>query len=368
MSSAKTEIQRFGQKLRWLRTQHGITLKALARMLGYKAHGHISEIEAGKKVPTAGFALAVAEVFDVSVDDLLKDDRQINPQYQTKGEERVSLGVPFVDRSPSSNELERFRLILSTYQDGTGMLAAEDEMTLPGWRDFERSIALAFDGIASESKDIFDVRLPDSAQNGVFYGISCKMRRELSRIDRQGRVTIELSNSARRFWNHLQTKGISQANYKQHPTEVGAALIELVAEWHLAASTARDGNVDISKSCYLALSWDAHGTYQLHQFPLSLPNPNELHWMFPTYNRESTRSVGNHLRGNDDHGRLFEWYGESGGQLKYYPLVDDAIWGSRRFQLEPLPTDRRHGVLQKVESYFPNQWATVSKEADQLLE
>ncbi len=44
------------------------------------------------------------------------------------------------------------RLILSTYQDGTGMLKNKKNpmkvKTLPGWRDFERAVAIAFDGEA----------------------------------------------------------------------------------------------------------------------------------------------------------------------------------------------------------------------------
>lgn len=67
-------MDRFGEKLRTLRTSHNMTLKALAVALGLRAHGYISEIESGKKKPTADFALAVARLFDVSVDELLKDE------------------------------------------------------------------------------------------------------------------------------------------------------------------------------------------------------------------------------------------------------------------------------------------------------
>ncbi len=352
-------MRRFGEKLRLLRTEHGMTLKSLAMSLGYKAHGHISEIEAGKKIPTTGFVLAVAKLFSVSVDSLLMDGVEINLSHPLREEGAIGVGVPFADRLPTNNEVERFRLIFSTYQDGTGMLASEDGRTLPGWRDFERSIALAFGGIASESKDVFDIRLTDAGQSGVYYGISCKMRRELSGVARHGRVTIELSDSARKFWNHLMTKGIHQANYKQHPSDVGRALIELVSEWHDAASIDQGGDVELSKSCYLILSWDSAGWYQLHQFPLSLPNPNQLKWSFPAYKRSGKVSVGNHLNGDDASGRIFEWYGESGGQLKYYPLAVGATWESVQFKLEPLPTDREHGVLHKVQSYFPDQWAAV---------
>ena len=354
-----TEVQRFGEKLKLLRTYHGLTLKDLTARLGYKAHGHISEIETGKKTPTVSFALGVAELFNVTIDKLLKDGLDINLPHQVVDEGKQEMSVPFVDRTPSTHEVERFRLIFSTYQDGTGMLASSGSGTLPGWRDFERSIALAFDGIASESKNIFDVRLADAKRAGVYYGISCKMRGELSRVDLHGRVTIELSNAARRFWNHLATKGVDLTNYKQYPTTVGHALIELVSKWHDDSDVEKDGNVDISKSCYLALSWSKDGWYQLHQFPLKLADPGELKWEFPTYKRKGEWHIGNHLHGNDTSGSLFQWYGQSGGQLKYYPLVQDAIWDSERFRLETLPSNLEHGILHKAESYFPNQWAAT---------
>jgi hypothetical protein len=80
----------------------------------------------------------------------------------------------FVDRKPTRNEFEKFRLIFSTYQDGSGMLARRGK-TLPGWRDFERSVAYAFGGIATENKYIYDVLL--LAQDKSYVGVSCKMRK-----------------------------------------------------------------------------------------------------------------------------------------------------------------------------------------------
>jgi len=80
--------------------------------------------------------------------------------------------VALAERPPTPQKFERFRLILSTYQDGTGMLAAANGRTLPGWRDFERAIALTFSGSAAENKDIFDVRLPDLTRPGIHFGIS----------------------------------------------------------------------------------------------------------------------------------------------------------------------------------------------------
>ena len=357
-------MRRFGERLRSLRIRHGLTLKGLADSLGYKTHGYISEIEAGKKAPSVSFLLAVADLFSVSLDDLVRDEVEAAPNNLP--EETAELptpasasGTPFSERPPSEEEIERLRLILSTYQDGSGMLAGEEEATLPGWRDFERSVALAFGGVASENKDIFDVRLPDTQRAGVFFGISCKMRRELARVDRDGRVTIEVSNSAGKFWDGLNAKGIDQSNYKDHPADVGMALINLVSQWHQDASLEEGGNVDLLKSCYLALSWNRMGWYQLHQFPISLPDPGGLTWEYPTYIRNEEIQIGRHLRGSDSEGVIFEWYGESGWQLKYYPLAERALWESSRFRLEPIPAGQEHGVLHKARLYFTRRWGNL---------
>jgi transcriptional regulator with XRE-family HTH domain len=75
--SGERIIQRFGEKLHILRVRNGMTLKELALALGYRAHGHISELEAGKKLPTVEFALKVARLFDVTTDQLLRDELDV---------------------------------------------------------------------------------------------------------------------------------------------------------------------------------------------------------------------------------------------------------------------------------------------------
>ncbi len=73
---------RFGERLHSLRLKGGMTLLELAASLGLSAHGYISELESGKKQPTIGLVLRVAELFDVSTDELLKDDLEIKPRLQ----------------------------------------------------------------------------------------------------------------------------------------------------------------------------------------------------------------------------------------------------------------------------------------------
>jgi len=79
-------MQEFGRKLQALRRRRGFTLKELAVTLGYTAHGHISELEAGKKTPTAEFVLSAARLFDVTTDQLLKDELEL-PGMASEGEE-----------------------------------------------------------------------------------------------------------------------------------------------------------------------------------------------------------------------------------------------------------------------------------------
>jgi len=58
--------------------QRGLTLKELALALGHAAHGYISELEAGKKLPTAELVLKVAHLFNVTTDQLLRDDLELD--------------------------------------------------------------------------------------------------------------------------------------------------------------------------------------------------------------------------------------------------------------------------------------------------
>ena len=160
--------------------------------------------------------------------------------------------------------LEKIRLILSTYQDGSGQLARPQGKTLPGWRDFERAVALAFQGVAQESKAIFDVLVPLASAPDAQYGISCKMRKLLRDVQRTGHVTIEVSNSSGKFWDALLGEGLDA--FETAPARAGDILLRLVEQWHNAVSITQGGIVDTQKSFYLVLQWDEKTlTYRLFQ-------------------------------------------------------------------------------------------------------
>ena len=76
------ELLRFGEKLHALRVREEMTLTSLAAALGMSSHGYLSELEAGKKAPTASVVLRVARTFGVSTDMLMKDELPLSEKSQ----------------------------------------------------------------------------------------------------------------------------------------------------------------------------------------------------------------------------------------------------------------------------------------------
>ena len=90
--------------------------------------------------------------------------------------------------------------------------------------------------------------------------------------------------------------------------------------------------------------------------PYLSSRPWKPFWDFPIVKKKQRE--GRRIRGCDaSGGTVFEWYGESGAQLKYYPLAETATWSSPIIQLEPLPLPpSEYGLLARVKQYFPKQW------------
>lgn len=258
------------------------------------------------------------------------------------------MSVVFAERAPSREEIERFRPILSTYQDGTG---GDRGGSLPGWRDYERAVAAAFNGRAVESKFIFDVLLPVPGEEGTFYGLACKKRGQLSAVTRKGTVSIEVANAAGEFWDAVKASGIDETTYDRFPVETAQAVLGCVESWHQAVDIKAGSLIRTNQSYYLVLQWHPSTlTYQLFQYPIGLPNVADFHWEIS----------GRRLLGTRGGGTVFEWFAHSGGQLKYYPQVTEAVWRSEPFGLEPLPQDLESGLKAKAAAYFPAAWAAVS--------
>ncbi len=67
-------MQRFGEKVRALRKQRGVSLRVLAADLGLATHSHLDRIEAGENKPSADLILKIADYFEVSIDRLMRDE------------------------------------------------------------------------------------------------------------------------------------------------------------------------------------------------------------------------------------------------------------------------------------------------------
>lgn len=249
--------------------------------------------------------------------------------------------LPFRDRPLNDIELEALRLVLSTYRDGSGQNQTI-RGSMPGFRDFERGLASVIGGTAAEDKGVFDIIRP--VPGGLGYGVSCKMAAFPAK--HMNAAFVELSNSAAKFRQHLIDR---QINWVTEPGLAGPAVIELVTSWHQEAAN-RLG-LDLQGSKYAVLSRSSDWTeFQLSAYPLDLYGFNpigEIEW-------ESTKSrVDGFVNIDGRRQRLWQWYPNSGGQLKWWPPLAWADWVTSRFTLEEppviLPTKR-------AREYFPSLW------------
>jgi transcriptional regulator with XRE-family HTH domain len=70
-------MSRFGEKLRYLRRERGLTMRELADDLGFKSHGFIGDLESGRKHPSLDLAVTLADYFGVTVDQLARDELSV---------------------------------------------------------------------------------------------------------------------------------------------------------------------------------------------------------------------------------------------------------------------------------------------------
>lgn len=259
-------------------------------------------------------------------------------------------------KNPTPQQVEKIRLLLSTYQDGTGQQATKNG-TLPNWRDFERAVSIAMNGDGTENKSLFDVVVRPRGAHA--HGISCKMRSELRSAYTKGVVYLEVSNAAGEFWDVLREIGINTTTeMSARAGEAGEAIVGLVEQW--AEDAKASESVSLDESYYLVLLWSSRSIeYQLFQLALDLPDPSDLDWCV---RKSKTKEGSGCLVGSHEGRVLIEWYGNSGGQLKYYPKVSEALWKSELFSLEPLPfTENGYGIAQKARTFFPEKWAETDK-------
>lgn len=70
-------MKRFGEKLRTLRLRQGYTTRQLADMLEV-SHTHVIGIENGKRGVSTDLVLRIADLFDVTIDRLMRDELELD--------------------------------------------------------------------------------------------------------------------------------------------------------------------------------------------------------------------------------------------------------------------------------------------------
>lgn len=274
----------------------------------------------------------------------------------------ITKGIAFIDRNPTENEVQVFRLAMSTFQDGSGQEREKDDSTRPGWRDFERIFAELLNGRGSENKEIFDVIVKSNSVTNEDYGLSIKSK-QLSRItaisdlEDHGRVYMEVANSPAKFWAALSVEHITEQDFRNQrkPQEIGNTIISVLHTWHEEAAKKHNSSnigrsLNLRKSAYITVSYsekrkDIPRQFQIHSF--SMEYPKNIKWKYL-----SSRC----LRGYDPENPeevLIDWYALSGGQLKYYPKANKAKYKSIQFSLAIPP---RLQILDKVKDYWPADW------------
>jgi len=242
------------------------------------------------------------------------------------------------------------RLILSTFRDGGGQVVLKKTgASMPGFRDFERTVAAVCGGQTREDKGVFDVLIL-AGGGDLPFGISCKMSKTQPQL--HGASFMELTNSAKKFSDEFARLNLS---WVHNPAMAGNAFVELVSGWHTALQT----EIDVPRSRYLVLAHDSKWeNFQLQCFPLSLKVANpviDVEWTVE--GKRAPTSINGYVLHNGRRHRLWQLYPNSGGQLKYYPPLSWAFWVSDPFTLEQPPAE---SLSERAQEYFPHLWAANS--------
>jgi transcriptional regulator with XRE-family HTH domain len=69
-------MNKFGEKLKSLRQQRGLTMRQLGELLEV-SDSYVSKMETGDKIPNVAMVLRVANLFEVTTDVLIRDELEL---------------------------------------------------------------------------------------------------------------------------------------------------------------------------------------------------------------------------------------------------------------------------------------------------
>lgn len=248
---------------------------------------------------------------------------------------------PFLTRSPTASELTELQKFLASFREGSGNLREPDGTTRADYRQIERCFAELLDGKSTENKSFYDfVTLANEGGGIAARGASIKSK-ELENLNSYPslrdslRSYLELSNSAAKDWALCHSRGLDEAMFRSslRADEFGAAILDRqriereTSQVTCIASIQGSNKTFVeSDSVFISLLYspmvNGERSYLISSFHAVLPSPES--WQF-----KGRRLVGLDADGNP----LYEWYGLSGGQLKYYPKISSRLHGTELFDL-----------------------------------
>jgi hypothetical protein len=253
--------------------------------------------------------------------------------------------LPIRDRALTAVEIERMRLLLSTFRDGSGQRVRTAGF-MPDFLSFERACAYVIHGTTNENKGVFDVSV-SGGPGRLPWGISCKMA--AIPPAKNHCWFMELSNSAKKLNDAVTAAEIVSWNHS--PMQAGAAVVATVGSWHEAVR----GGYDLDASKYLLLTHDSTWRFfEIACFNLNVllrVHPGLIHWAVE--GRDGPTSLGGYIDTPRGPHRLWQWYPSSGGQLKFFPLIGWEEWRSGYFELSRPPL---MDLKSRVDQYWPGAW------------
>lgn len=247
----------------------------------------------------------------------------------------------FLTRDPKPSELTLLQKYMASYRDGSGNLRESDGSTRAEFRQIERCFAELLHGTTTENKAFYDFVVQSNEGGGIAVrgaSIKSKEHENLNNYATQKgamRSYLELSNSAAKDWAMCQERGLSEQIFRdgQKPEEFGQAILDRQRiERQTSQTTYLNSIPGANKSfveadsVYISVLYspmvNGERSYLVSSFHAVLPAAES--WSFK----------GRRLVGKDGDGAvLYEWYGLSGGQLKYYPKIANRLHGTELFTL-----------------------------------
>ena len=251
------------------------------------------------------------------------------------------MSYAFLTRQPKPAELNLLKKFLASYRDGSGNIRETDGSTRAEFRQIERCFAELLHGKTTENKAFYDFVIQTNEDGGVVVrgaSIKSKEHEKLHSYPSEKetlRSYLELSNSSAKDWKACQAVGLSEQLFRDGSkpeqfgvTVLGRQLIERKAsqDSYLNSIPGASKTFKEQDSVYISLLYspivNGERSYMVSSFAAVLPTADS--WEF-----KGKRLVGLEKDGSV----LYEWYGLSGGQLKYYPRIATRLHGTELFTL-----------------------------------